>query len=240
MDRKAGPNHHLHCSVQCCVTPLWSKHDQCDTPGTALCCTAPRCRNPMPTLLCMMVVSSQHSVGGRVRLSASSAGARWRLLVTPLSPLASGHDDWATETRRGEQARSDEGGGGARSVRGVTSQQSGVRRVMIPVRVMITPADGGTRDPAEIKHPLTPSEVTQRVTLSQTSWENHSFQIFTQRYVILRNKIFLFKILSSLFFNSKNHYVFYVFNERSFICSTPKEIFIGIHPVIFSLIPKWT
>ena len=49
---------------------------------------------------------------------------------------------------------------------------------------MITPADGGTRDPAEIKHPLTPSEVTQRVTLSQTSGENHSFKIFTHRYVI--------------------------------------------------------
>lgn len=105
------------------------------------------CRAPMPVSSSMSLWSLS---GCRVRPSA-----RWRLAGPghhpPLS-LASGHDDWGSGARRGEQARSEEGGGGAAgSVRGVTSQQSGVRRVMIPVRVMITPADGGTRHPAEIR-----------------------------------------------------------------------------------------
>ena len=111
------------------------------------------CRNPMPIKLCTdghhghhghhsikSVLSSQRG-SGCVPVAISgcqvAAGGRCSLSHPPLS-LASGHDDWRPGARRAEQARSAEGGGGAASVRGVTSQQSGVSRVMIPVRVVIT------------------------------------------------------------------------------------------------------
>ena len=120
-------------------------------------------------------VCSQLSAGLRV---CDAIISRWRPVpgapsLTPLSslsPLASGHDDWRPGARRGEQTWSAEGGGGAPSVRGVTSQQSGVMRVMIPVRVVITRQMAAP----EIKHPLTPSEVTHWVTFSQTSNKTHS------------------------------------------------------------------
>ena len=120
------------------------------------------------------VLSSQQDSGC---VMPSSAGGGlclvFPLSLTPLSslsPLASGHDDWRPGARRGEQTWSAEGGGGALSVRGVTSQQSGVMRVMIPVRVVITRQMAAP----EIKHPLTPSEVTHWVTFSQTSNKTHS------------------------------------------------------------------
>ena len=121
-------------------------------PGTTFCCTAPHCRVQKPNANkalhrwsswyqeCAKLSAGLRVCAMPVAISGCqvAAGARCSLSHPPLSPLASGHDDWRPGARRGEQTRSAEGGGGAASVRGVTSQQSGVSRVMIPVRVVIT------------------------------------------------------------------------------------------------------
>ena len=106
-------------------------------------------------------------------------GARWRLAGPghhpPLS-LASGHDDWGSGARRGEQARSEEGGGGAAGER-ERRHESAVRS-----QESHDPSEGHDY-PGRWRHPAPSRDQTStdsirghttRVTLSQTSNENHS------------------------------------------------------------------
>ena len=159
-----------------------SKHDQCDTPGTAPCCTAPHCRAPMPVSSSMSwgVCGRSQWVPGPAQCQVAAGGAR----TSP--PSVSRQRSWWLGIRGQERRTGPEWGGWGRG----SSERERRHESAVRSQESHDPSEGHDYPgrwrhpaPAEIKHPLTPSEVTQPGSQSH----KHQMKVIHSKYWHIRH-----------------------------------------------------